>query len=109
MLTVKEDDIQQMNPPKFDMIEDMAMLTHLNEASVLFNLSRRYSFWMIYVRTRFIVCISWWFKNNWCFKQSVTWISRLSVPSADIFRAVLRDSQPVQMASRVLCWSGCCI
>ncbi|XP_056589340.1 myosin-7 isoform X2 [Triplophysa dalaica] len=48
MLTVRENDIQQMNPPKFDMIEDMAMLTHLNEASVLFNLSRRYSFWMIY-------------------------------------------------------------
>ncbi|XP_071371708.1 myosin, heavy chain 7B, cardiac muscle, beta a [Centroberyx affinis] len=47
-LTVKEDDIQQMNPPKFDMIEDMAMLTHLNEASVLFNLRRRYSAWMIY-------------------------------------------------------------
>lgn len=38
-----------MNPPKFDMIEDMAMLTHLNEASVLFNLKRRYSMWMIYV------------------------------------------------------------
>lgn len=55
MLTVKEDDIQQMNPPKFDMIEDMAMLTHLNEASVLFNLSRRYSFWMIYVRHGFII------------------------------------------------------
>ncbi|XP_064160618.1 myosin-7B-like isoform X1 [Anguilla rostrata] len=47
-LTVKEDDIQQMNPPKFDMNEDMAMLTHLNEASVLFNLRRRYSNWMIY-------------------------------------------------------------
>nr|XP_020638054.1 myosin-7B isoform X1 [Pogona vitticeps] len=45
---VKEDDIQQMNPPKFDMIEDMAMLTHLNEASVLHNLKRRYSKWMIY-------------------------------------------------------------
>ncbi|XP_045911523.1 myosin-7-like isoform X2 [Micropterus dolomieu] len=37
-----------MNPPKFDMMEDMAMLTHLNEASVLFNLRRRYSMWMIY-------------------------------------------------------------
>ncbi|XP_053242256.1 myosin-15 isoform X2 [Podarcis raffonei] len=37
-----------MNPPKFDMIEDMAMLTHLNEASVLHNLNRRYSNWMIY-------------------------------------------------------------
>lgn len=46
---VKEDDVQLMNPPKFDMIEDMAMLTHLNEASVLYNLKRRYSHWMIYV------------------------------------------------------------
>ncbi|NWJ01096.1 MYH7B protein, partial [Crypturellus undulatus] len=45
---VKEDELQQMNPPKFDMIEDMAMLTHLNEASVLYNLKRRYSHWMIY-------------------------------------------------------------
>uniref|UniRef100_A0A8C5PP49 Myosin heavy chain n=1 Tax=Leptobrachium leishanense TaxID=445787 RepID=A0A8C5PP49_9ANUR len=48
VLSVKEDDIQQMNPPKFDMIEDMAMLTHLNEASVLSNLRRRYANWMIY-------------------------------------------------------------
>uniref|UniRef100_A0A8C4ICR2 Myosin-7B n=1 Tax=Dicentrarchus labrax TaxID=13489 RepID=A0A8C4ICR2_DICLA len=47
-LVVKEDDLQPMNPPKFDMMEDMAMLTHLNEASVLFNLRRRYSMWMIY-------------------------------------------------------------
>uniref|UniRef100_A0A8D2LQU6 Myosin motor domain-containing protein n=1 Tax=Varanus komodoensis TaxID=61221 RepID=A0A8D2LQU6_VARKO len=47
-VTVKEDDVQQMNPPKFDMIEDMAMLTHLNEASVLHNLNRRYTNWMIY-------------------------------------------------------------
>ncbi|NWS93135.1 MYH7 protein, partial [Toxostoma redivivum] len=46
---VKEDEVQPMNPPKFDMIEDMAMLTHLNEASVLHNLKRRYSHWMIYV------------------------------------------------------------
>lgn len=48
-LIVKEDELQPMNPPKFDMMEDMAMLTHLNEASVLFNLRRRYSMWMIYV------------------------------------------------------------
>ncbi|NXV07094.1 MYH7B protein, partial [Cettia cetti] len=45
---VKEDEVQPMNPPKFDMIEDMAMLTHLNEPSVLHNLKRRYSHWMIY-------------------------------------------------------------
>lgn len=48
-LVAKEDELQPMNPPKFDMMEDMAMLTHLNEASVLFNLRRRYSMWMIYV------------------------------------------------------------
>ncbi|NWV24261.1 MYH7 protein, partial [Origma solitaria] len=49
---VKEDEVQPMNPPKFDMIEDMAMLTHLNEPSVLYNLKRRYSHWMIYVSPR---------------------------------------------------------
>ncbi|KAG9492374.1 hypothetical protein GDO78_000726 [Eleutherodactylus coqui] len=47
-VVVKEGDVQQMNPPKFDMIEDMAMLTHLNEASVLSNLRKRYANWMIY-------------------------------------------------------------
>ena len=50
-LSVRDGDIQQMNPPKYDMMEDMAMLTHLNEASVLFNLRRRYASWMIYVST----------------------------------------------------------
>uniref|UniRef100_A0A3P8WWE7 Myosin, heavy chain 7B, cardiac muscle, beta a n=1 Tax=Cynoglossus semilaevis TaxID=244447 RepID=A0A3P8WWE7_CYNSE len=50
-LIVKSDNLQPMNPQKFDMLEDMAMLTHLNEASVLFNLKRRYSMWMIYVST----------------------------------------------------------
>ncbi|XP_066560793.1 myosin heavy chain, fast skeletal muscle-like [Amia ocellicauda] len=47
-LTVKEDEIFPMNPPKFDKIEDMAMMTHLNEASVLYNLKERYAAWMIY-------------------------------------------------------------
>ncbi|XP_026020416.1 myosin heavy chain, fast skeletal muscle-like [Astatotilapia calliptera] len=47
-VTVKEDDIHPMNPPKFDKIEDMAMMTHLNEPAVLFNLKERFSSWMIY-------------------------------------------------------------
>eukprot|EP00063_Salmo_salar_P073074 XP_014047909.1 PREDICTED: myosin heavy chain, fast skeletal muscle-like [Salmo salar] len=37
-----------MNPPKYDKIEDMAMMTYLNEASVLYNLKERYAAWMIY-------------------------------------------------------------
>ncbi|XP_055509685.1 myosin-4 [Leucoraja erinacea] len=47
-VTVKDDQVYPMNPPKFDKIEDMAMLTHLNEASVLYNLKERYAVWMIY-------------------------------------------------------------
>ena len=38
-----------MNPPKYDKIEDMAMMTHLHEPGVLYNLKERYAAWMIYV------------------------------------------------------------
>uniref|UniRef100_A0A674G8Y8 Myosin-7 n=1 Tax=Taeniopygia guttata TaxID=59729 RepID=A0A674G8Y8_TAEGU len=47
-VTVKEGDVHQQNPPKFDKIEDMAMLTFLHEPAVLFNLKERYAAWMIY-------------------------------------------------------------
>uniref|UniRef100_A0A8D0CZ22 Myosin-7 n=1 Tax=Sander lucioperca TaxID=283035 RepID=A0A8D0CZ22_SANLU len=40
--------VLQQNPPKFDKIEDMAMLTFLHEPAVLFNLKERYAAWMIY-------------------------------------------------------------
>lgn len=46
---VAKDDIQKMNPPKFDKVEDMAELTCLNEASVLHNLKDRYYSGLIYV------------------------------------------------------------
>ena len=51
--TVKKDTIQQMNPPKFEKVEDMANLTYLNEASVLHNLRSRYTGGFIYVS---IIC-----------------------------------------------------
>ncbi|KAG8128965.1 hypothetical protein E2320_016371 [Naja naja] len=47
-ITAKAEDVYSMNPPKFDRIEDMAMLTHLHEPAVLYNLKDRYSSWMIY-------------------------------------------------------------
>uniref|UniRef100_A0AAR2JNM5 Myosin-7 n=1 Tax=Pygocentrus nattereri TaxID=42514 RepID=A0AAR2JNM5_PYGNA len=46
--TFKDSQILQQNPPKFDKIEDMAMLTFLHEPAVLFNLKERYAAWMIY-------------------------------------------------------------
>ena len=48
---MKEDQVFSMNPPKYDKIEDMAMMTHLQEPAVLYNLKERYAAWMIYVST----------------------------------------------------------
>lgn len=48
-VTMKKDDIQQMNPPKFYQASDMADMTFLNEASVLDNLRQRYTNMRIYV------------------------------------------------------------
>ncbi|KAI7697597.1 Myosin heavy chain [Sarcoptes scabiei] len=45
---VNRDDVQKMNPPRFNKVEDMAELTCLNEASVLHNLKDRYYSSLIY-------------------------------------------------------------
>merc|ERR1719189_226496 len=47
-LFVPRDDLQKMNPPKYDKQEDMADLTRLNEASVLHNIKERYYSGLIY-------------------------------------------------------------
>jgi len=56
-LTVKKEDTQQINPPKFEKLEDMANLTYLNEASVLHNLRQRYYSSMIYTYSG-IFCVA---------------------------------------------------
>ena len=46
---LKKDQVQQVNPPKFERCEDMSNLTYLNDASVLHNLKARYVAKLIYV------------------------------------------------------------
>ncbi|KAI5791882.1 myosin heavy chain [Geopyxis carbonaria] len=46
--TVHQDNVDKVNPAKFDMADDMAELTHLNEASVVHNLHLRYEADLIY-------------------------------------------------------------
>lgn len=46
---VSQSIIKPMNPPKFDMVDDMAELTHLNEPSVIHNLTVRYKSNHVYV------------------------------------------------------------
>lgn len=41
--------MHQVNPPKYEKVEDMADLTYLNEAAVLHNLRQRYYMQLIYV------------------------------------------------------------
>ena len=47
--TLKKEQILQVNPPKFDKIDDMSNLTYLNDATVLWNLKDRYYNKLIYV------------------------------------------------------------
>ena len=46
---VDSDTVDKVNPAKFDKADDMAELTHLNEASVVHNLHMRYQADLIYV------------------------------------------------------------
>lgn len=45
---VDSDAVDKVNPAKFDKADDMAELTHLNEASVVHNLHQRYMADLIY-------------------------------------------------------------
>uniref|UniRef100_A0A663F5F3 Myosin motor domain-containing protein n=1 Tax=Aquila chrysaetos chrysaetos TaxID=223781 RepID=A0A663F5F3_AQUCH len=56
-VTVKEADVPPAEPPKFDKIEDMAMLTFLHEPAVLYNLKERYAAWMIYTYSG-LLCVT---------------------------------------------------
>ena len=42
------DKIEKQNPPKYELLEDLANMTYLSEASVVYNLSERYVLFLIY-------------------------------------------------------------
>lgn len=96
-LTVKQEDIQQINPPKFHRIEDMAMLTHLNEASVLFNLRRRYAAWIIYTYSG-LFCVT----VNPC-----KWLPVYTSPVVAAYKGAQR-SRPTSTPSQTMPTMTCC-
>lgn len=49
-----KDQLAQVNPPKFEKLEDMVDLTFLNVPSVLHNLKQRYYSKLIYVSLNFL-------------------------------------------------------
>jgi myosin heavy chain 9/10/11/14 len=48
--TISSQQVDKVNPPKFNLADDMADLTYLNEASVIHNLRQRYEADLIYVK-----------------------------------------------------------
>ena len=46
--TYSNDKIEKQNPPKYELLEDLANMTYLSEASVVYNLSERYVRFLIY-------------------------------------------------------------
>lgn len=87
---VNRDDVQKMNPPKFEKVEDMAELACLNEASVLHNLRTRYYSGLIYV-SNFIFEVTQWY---------------LYVYHLDILWLVLCGSEPLQMVADIFRQGG---
>lgn len=55
MRTVPVHTLSPMNPPQFDGVEDIAELTHLNEASVVNDLRLRYGAGSIYVSASCVI------------------------------------------------------
>lgn len=49
--------LSPMNPPQFDGVDDIADLTHLNEASVINNLKMRYVAGNIYVSASYAAVV----------------------------------------------------
>ena len=74
------DQVDRVNPAKFDKADDMAELTHLNEASVVHNLHTRYLADLIYVRL---------------YLSSACCQSLIDNTLLDLLRAVFGDSQPL--------------
>ncbi|KAM9346155.1 myosin-16-like [Symphorus nematophorus] len=88
-VTVKTDDVQQMNPPKFYQASDMANLTFLNEASVLENLRSRYVNMRIYTYSG-LFCVT---------INPYKWLPIYGAKVAQIYKGKKRNEVPPHLFS----------
>ena len=109
----KEEDVEPQNPPKYELLEDMANMTYLSEASVVHNLKSRYEIFLIYT-------VSYWpthfppaGTSDKCLfldrPQNFVLVRTSMVRVLSIFLvfwSFLCYSQSLQMASSI--WQPCC-
>ncbi|XP_044188541.1 myosin-16-like [Thunnus albacares] len=88
-VSVKKDDVQQMNPPKFYQANDMADLTFLNEASVLENLRSRYVSMRIYTYSG-LFCVT---------INPYKWLPIYGAKVAQIYKGKKRNEVPPHLFS----------
>ncbi|GAA6226014.1 myosin-16-like [Lates japonicus] len=88
-VTVRKDDVQQMNPPKFYQASDMADLTFLNEASVMENLRSRYVSMRIYTYSG-LFCVT---------INPYKWLPIYGAKVAQIYKGKKRNEVPPHLFS----------
>uniref|UniRef100_A0A8D0CVK5 Myosin heavy chain 16 n=1 Tax=Sander lucioperca TaxID=283035 RepID=A0A8D0CVK5_SANLU len=88
-VTVRKDDVQQMNPAKFYQASDMANLTFLNEASVLENLRSRYVSMRIYTYSG-LFCVT---------INPYKWLPIYGAKVAQIYKGKKRNEVPPHLFS----------
>ncbi|XP_049416607.1 myosin-16-like [Epinephelus fuscoguttatus] len=88
-VSVRKDDVQQMNPPKFFQASDMANLTFLNEASVMENLRSRYINMRIYTYSG-LFCVT---------INPYKWLPIYGAKVAQIYKGKKRNEVPPHLFS----------
>ncbi|XP_078125300.1 myosin-16-like [Sander vitreus] len=88
-VTVRKDDVQQMNPAKFYQASDMANLTFLNEASVLENMRSRYVSMRIYTYSG-LFCVT---------INPYKWLPIYGAKVAQIYKGKKRNEVPPHLFS----------
>ncbi|KAG7281190.1 hypothetical protein CRUP_032893 [Coryphaenoides rupestris] len=88
-VTVKKDNLEQMNPPKFFQASDMANLTFLNEASVMENLRSRYVNMRIYTYSG-LFCVT---------INPYQWLPIYGAKVAQIYKGKKRNEVPPHLFS----------
>ena len=86
---MKDEQIEKQNPPKYELLEDLANMTYLSEASVVYNLSERYKIYTF---------VSYFIKRI-ILKKTNKNIQIRQISDLHLLRPFLRDDQSVQMAS----------